>query len=117
MGKALKAAVKIFNIMDEPSACDATVQDDTKINISVDFIGKIEFKDVWFRYPSRKNEWVLRNFNMTINPHENVAIVGESGSGKSTLVALLYRFYDVTFGNILIDGQDIREYDIKQLRA
>ena len=72
---------------------------------------------MWFRYPSRKSEWVLKNFNLTINPNESMAIVGESGSGKSTLVALIYRFYDVTFGEILVDGVNIKEYDIKMLRA
>lgn len=113
MGKALKAAVKIFNVMDETSKCDATLDDPNKIIIGEEFIGKIEFKDVWFRYPTRKNEWVLKNFNLTINPNENVAIVGESGSGKSTLVQLLYRFYDVTFGQILIDGVDIKDYNVK----
>jgi ABC-type bacteriocin/lantibiotic exporter with double-glycine peptidase domain len=58
-----------------------------KIEIeSSKFKGLIEFKNVWFRYPSRKQAWVLKNFNLTINPNEMVALVGESGSGKSTVV-------------------------------
>ena len=80
------------------------------------FKGKIEFKDVWFRYPSRKNEWVFKGLNLTLNPSESVALVGESGSGKSTIVNLLLRFYDPDFGTILIDGIDIKRYSIKSLR-
>lgn len=79
--------------------------------------GKIEFKDVWFRYPTRKEDWVLRGLNLTINPHECVALVGESGCGKSTFVALLMRFYDVDYGQILVDDLDVREYNLHSLRA
>ena len=55
------------------------------------FKGDIEFKDVWFRYPTRKNDWILRGLCLKIRP---IALVGESGCGKSTLVSLLMRFYD-----------------------
>ncbi len=58
------------------------------------FKGEIEFKDVWFRYPTRKNDWILRGLNLKIRPNETIALVGESGCGKSTLVSLLMRFYD-----------------------
>ena len=78
--------------------------------------GKIEFKDVWFRYPTRKEQFVLRGLNITINPNENVALVGESGCGKSTFVNLMMRFYDVDHGEILLDGQDIRELNLHDLR-
>lgn len=71
---------------------------------------------MWFRYPSRKNEWVFKGLNLTINPNEAVALVGESGCGKSTLVNLLLRFYDPDFGTILVDGIDIKEYSLKSLR-
>lgn len=56
------------------------------------------FENVWFRYPNRKNDWVLRGLNLCIEPNESVALVGESGCGKSTVVSLLMRFYDVDFG-------------------
>ena len=64
--------------------------------------GKVEFQNVWFRYPSRKEDWVLKGLNITINPNEAVALVGvgESGCGKSTFVSLLMRFYDVDDGEI-----------------
>jgi ATP-binding cassette subfamily B (MDR/TAP) protein 1 len=72
---------------------------------------------VWFRYPSRPKQWVLKGFCLKIKSNECIAIVGESGQGKSTLVNLLLRFYDVNFGEILIDGVDIRSYDVRELRA
>lgn len=79
-------------------------------------VGKIEFKNVWFRYPTRKTDWVLRGLNLTINPGETIALVGESGCGKSTFVSLLMRFYDADQGEILIDGQNIKTYNLHDLR-
>jgi len=78
--------------------------------------GKIEFKNVWFRYPTRKNEFVLRGLTLTILPNESVALVGESGCGKSTFVNLMMRFYDPDYGQILLDGVDIKEYNLHDLR-
>jgi len=75
--------------------------------------GKIEFKNVWFKY---KNKWILRDFNLTINSGERVGLVGASGAGKTTLVNLLMRFYDPTRGEILIDGQNIRDVTQDSLR-
>jgi len=79
-------------------------------------MGKIEFKNVWFRYPTRKDDWVLRGLNLTIEPNETVALVGESGCGKSTFVSLLMRFYDVDDGEILIDKVNIKNYNLHSLR-
>jgi len=56
--------------------------------------GVIEFKDVWFRYPTRKEVWVLKGISFKINANETVGLVGQSGSGKSTITQLIYRFYD-----------------------
>ena len=75
--------------------------------------GRIEFKNVWFKY---KRKWVLRDFNLVIEPGERVGLVGPSGAGKSTLVHLLMRFYDPTRGEILIDGQNIRNVAQDSLR-
>lgn len=74
----------------------------------------IEYKDVCFAY--EKDKPVLEHINLKINIGETIAFVGNSGGGKSTMVNLLPRFYDVTSGQILIDGQDIRELDINSLR-
>lgn len=78
--------------------------------------GKIEFKNVWFRYPTRKNQFVLKGLSLTINPNESVALVGESGCGKSTFVNLMMRFYDPDFGVVLFDDVDIRDYNLHDLR-
>ena len=77
--------------------------------------GKIEFQNVSFAYENGKS--VLKNFNLTIKAGEITAIVGPTGSGKSTLCQLLLRFYEPTSGRILIDGIDIREYSLDQLRG
>jgi ATP-binding cassette subfamily B protein/subfamily B ATP-binding cassette protein MsbA len=74
---------------------------------------KIEYCDVWFRY---RNEWVLKGISLQIKKGKTVALVGQSGSGKSTLVDLLPRFYDVTKGAITIDGVDVREAALHDLR-
>src|SRR3990172_9257838 len=75
----------------------------------------IEFRDVSFRYPSSE-AWVLRDVNLHIRPGERIALVGLNGAGKTTLVKLLTRLYDPTEGQILLDGMDLREYDLTSLR-
>ena len=74
----------------------------------------ITYRDVWFRY---REEWVLRGINLTIEKGRTVALVGQSGSGKSTLVDLLPRFYDVERGAITVDGVDIRQTSLTDLRG
>jgi len=81
-----------------------------------DIKGKIEFRNVWFRYPTRKQDFVLKGLQLTINPGEQVALVGESGCGKSTFINLLMRFYDVDFGEVLLDDVNIKEYNLHDLR-
>ena len=119
IGKAQLAATKIFKIIEQPSKINALEMDKNKSlkKLSKDQVtGKIEFKNVWFRYPTRKNEFVLRGLTLTILPNESVALVGESGCGKSTFVNLMMRFYDPDFGQILLDGVDIKEYNLHDLR-
>jgi ABC-type multidrug transport system fused ATPase/permease subunit len=71
---------------------------------------------VKFEYPTRKNTPVLNGLNITVDKGKVVALCGESGCGKSTMFSLLQRFYDPTEGQILIDGTDIRDFDVKHLR-
>ena len=78
--------------------------------------GDIEFRDVSFAYPDDHNI-VLHDLNLRIRPGEKVAIVGPSGGGKTTLCNLIPRFYDVSGGTILLDGQDIRHFTLKSLRG
>lgn len=75
----------------------------------------IEFRNVSFRYPDR-DEWALRHINLHIAPGEKIALVGSNGAGKTTLIKLLTRLYDPTEGHILLDGIDLRDYDIRELR-
>jgi ATP-binding cassette subfamily B (MDR/TAP) protein 1 len=117
MGAAKKSAIKIFTYIDQESKINAIDIPTDAVAIDREtFRGKIEFRDVWFRYPSRKNEWVFKGLNLVINPNESVACVGESGSGKSTLVNLILRFYDPDFGTVLIDDVDVKDYNLKELR-
>jgi subfamily B ATP-binding cassette protein MsbA len=90
------------NIKDKPNAV-----------IKEGFTTKIEFKNISFKY---KKTYVLKNFSLTINKGETVALVGQSGSGKSTLANLITRFYDVNNGDVLIDGHNIKEVTKKSLR-
>lgn len=73
---------------------------------------RIEFRNVTFAYPSTPDRQVLKNFNLTIEPGERLAIIGINGAGKSTLIKLLCRFYDPTEGQVLIDGIDLRTIDL-----
>jgi ATP-binding cassette subfamily B protein/subfamily B ATP-binding cassette protein MsbA len=75
---------------------------------------RIQYDNVWFKY---KNEWVLKGINLTIPKGKTIALVGQSGSGKSTLVDLLPRFYDVDNGAVNIDGTDIRDASLHDLRG
>ena len=101
--RGMTGVERFFEIMDaEPEITDAP---DAKELIDVR--GSVELRDVGFRY-EEDEDWVLRHINRRVEPGQSVALVGPSGAGKSTLCNLLPRFYDVTEGSILIDGQDVR---------
>src|SRR5437763_13861047 len=76
--------------------------------------GRIEFENVWFAY--NDDEWVLKDVSFTVSPGQSVALVGHTGSGKTTITNLLMRFYDVQKGRILLDGVDVRDWDLQSLR-
>lgn len=78
--------------------------------------GKIEFRDVSFRYYKDSQEKVLDNINLTIDPGQTVGIIGSTGCGKTTLVSMIPRLYDVDEGKVLVDGVDVRDYSLKNLR-
>lgn len=107
---ALMAMERVFNMLESKPAivnCENPIILETPKNC-------IEYKDVCFSYV--KNKTVLDHVNLKINIGETIAFVGNSGGGKSTLVNLLPRFYDVTSGQVMIDGTDIRKLDIDSLR-
>ncbi len=107
---AFASAEKIFSVMDiEPVVIDApdAIEPET-------IKGDIEFRNVWFAYVT--GQWVLKDVSFHIKPGDTVAFVGSTGSGKSTILSLICRNYDVTKGEILIDGIDIRKIKISALR-
>lgn len=102
-------------ILHRTSAVDLARDVGLRIN-DEKFRGEIEFRDVHFYYASRANLKVLSNFTLKIPAGKSLALVGASGCGKSTLVQLLERFYDVQAGGLYVDGVDIREYNLRDLR-
>ena len=107
---ALISADRIYDIVDKRD----TLEDLEKGLPLESFSGHIEFKNVWFAY--KKDNWVLKDVSFEIKPGESVAFVGSTGSGKSTIISLLARFYEIQKGEILIDGVDIRDYKLTDLR-
>lgn len=79
--------------------------------------GYLEFENVTFSYPGETESPVISNISFSAKPGETIAFIGSTGSGKSSLVNLIPRFYDVTFGRILVDGIDVRDYELKALRS
>ncbi|HEV8430229.1 MAG TPA: ABC transporter ATP-binding protein [Pyrinomonadaceae bacterium] len=76
--------------------------------------GRIEFQNVWFAY--NDEDWVLKDVSFTVEPGQSIALVGHTGSGKTTITNLLMRFYDIQRGRILLDGVDLRDWDLNALR-
>ena len=103
---------RFAEIMDTPIAI-ADAPDARELQVTQ---GGIELRDVSFEYPDDHNK-VLRHVNLTIHPGESLALVGPSGGGKTTLCNLIPRFYEVTGGSILIDGQDVRSVTLHSLRS
>lgn len=121
LNKAKQAALKIFQIIRRPSEIDVLDNSGAYTSLGEDvkaetFKGEIEFQNVWFRYPTRLDQWIFRGLNLKINANESIAIVGESGQGKSTFISLVMRFYDPEFGTVLIDGVDVKTMNVVQLR-
>lgn len=107
---AIVASHRIFLLLDLPIEVKSPEAPEKKGKA----IGKIEFQNVWFAY--KEENWVMKDVSFTINPGESVALVGHTGSGKTTVTNLLMRFYDVQKGKILLDGVDVRDWDLHDLR-
>jgi ABC transporter fused permease/ATP-binding protein len=112
--KAIGATERVFELLEEtPEKINSTHNTSSIEKIK----GNVTFKNVAFSYPSRKEIKVLKNVNFTANFGQKIAIVGPSGTGKSTIASLLLRFYDIDSGEILIDGKNIYDLELENLRG
>ncbi|KAK3580600.1 hypothetical protein CHS0354_002698 [Potamilus streckersoni] len=107
------AAARVFEIIERKSYIDVTSDTGTKPST---VRGNIEIKDIHFHYPSRPDIKVLKGLSLRVDVGKTVALVGSSGSGKSTVVQLIQRFYNPQQGQVLIDGNDITDLNLKWLR-
>jgi ATP-binding cassette subfamily B protein len=114
---AMASSERIFKLLDEPVSIQNPDRPSSALRPPSS--GKITFDHVWFAYnpvESGEPDWVLKDVSFEVKPGERVGIVGATGAGKSTLINLLLRFYDVSRGRILIDGVDVRELQLHDLR-
>ena len=107
---AVVASHRIFKTLDLP----VTVTTPAVPKKTGRAAGRIEFENVWFAY--KEDGWVLKDVSFTVEPGQSVALVGHTGSGKTTITNLLMRFYDVQRGRVLLDGVDVRDWDLQALR-
>ena len=110
-----RAAVSARRIQEAFDMNPSIIEDEAGIS-ETKTKGYLEFKDVTFAYPGHSESPVIRNVNFTASPGETVAFIGSTGSGKSTLVQLIPRFYDVSEGQVLLDGVDVRDFKLSALR-
>ncbi|MEX0843872.1 MAG: ABC transporter ATP-binding protein, partial [Balneolaceae bacterium] len=109
---ALASSERIFNVLDTKTRVVETKSPKT-IDVPR---GKIEFENVWFKYNSGE-DYVLRDVSFSAEPGDDIAIVGATGAGKTTIINLLLRFYDIEQGSIKLDGVDIRDLSLYELRS
>ena len=115
---AMAGAERIFGLLDE----DAALAEKTTPVVLDRVQGRIEFRNVWFSYRpeeedgEREPDWILRDVSFVVEPGQQVAIVGATGAGKTTIINALLRFYDIQQGGIFIDGIDIRDLRLAELR-
>jgi len=111
--RALASGRRICEILDEKIDLDDTDAKNPEETIKE---GRIEFRNVSFRYFKNSQEKVLSDINLTIEPGSTVGIIGSTGCGKTTLVSMIPRLYDVDEGSVLIDGINVKDYSLKNLR-
>lgn len=107
LNRALGASTRLFQLIDRQPKIPIT----GGVVLDRELSGDVTFRDVSFRYPSREDCWILKDFNLRVPECSMTAIVGPSGSGKSTIASLLLRLYDPVSGCVLLDGHDLRELD------
>ncbi|MBA0854373.1 hypothetical protein Goshw_029661, partial [Gossypium schwendimanii] len=107
------AAFKMFETIKRKPEIDSY---DTRGKVLEDIRGDIELRDVYFTYPARPDEQIFSGFSLSIQNGTTVALVGQSGSGKSTVISLIERFYDPHAGEVLIDGINLKEFQLRWIR-
>jgi ABC-type multidrug transport system fused ATPase/permease subunit len=112
--KAIGATERVFELLDETPE---KINSAEAIAVIQKIEGTVEFRNVAFSYPSREEIKVLKNVNFSASFGQKIAIVGPSGTGKSTIASLLLRFYNIDSGEVLIDGKNIYDYDLENLRG
>lgn len=110
---ALTATERIFDVLDTPTSMESAQDASPKLRVER---GDISFDEVRFSYPAKPDEQILGGISFEVKAGEMVALVGDTGAGKSTIAHLLSRFYDVDSGHVRIDGRDVREFTLRQLR-
>ncbi|MBU5455527.1 ABC transporter ATP-binding protein [Caproiciproducens sp. MSJ-32] len=109
MPRAQVAANRINEVLNTP----LTIINGTRTSDEEEHVGEVEFRNVYFKYPDAENstDYVLENISFKANKGETIAFIGATGSGKSTLINLIPRFYDVTSGEVLVNGVNVKDYD------
>ncbi|XP_061363698.1 ABC transporter B family member 13-like isoform X2 [Gastrolobium bilobum] len=111
--KGTQALGSVFSILKRRTAI---TPNDPNSKMVTDVKGEIKFNNVCFKYPMRPDVTIFQNLNLRVSAGKSLAVVGQSGSGKSTVIALVMRFYDPTFGSVLIDECDIKSLNLRSLR-
>ncbi len=112
--RAIGAADRVFDILNEE--VEEVSLDETRERAQLKLRGEVEFRNVKFAYPTRKEFTVLEEVTFNVKQGQTIALVGHSGSGKSTMAGMLMRFYNPDNGSITIDGKNVKEYDLTALR-
>jgi ATP-binding cassette subfamily B protein len=117
---AMAASERIFGLLDTR----ARVVSPEAVGRPEEVLGRVGFESVWFSYSGDGNggspeegAWVLKDIDFAVEPGKSVALVGATGAGKTSIISLLMRFYDVQKGRVTLDGRDVREWDLQQLRS
>lgn len=115
LSKGSSVIQSILAVLDRRSKIDP--DSNRGLNIKRRMMGRVEFQNVFFAYPARPDQMILKGLNLRIDAGRTVALVGQSGSGKSTIIRLIERFYDPLKGSIYIDEQDIKNFSLRMLRS
>ncbi len=115
--RAKVSITRINEVMDSDPVITSSTAEGTEYDIDNSNIGTIEFKNVSFAYPNSSGQNVVTNFSLKVNKGERLAILGATGSGKSSIVNLIPRFYDVDSGEVLVDGINVKDYNLIDLRS